>query len=169
MQHKQMSVKIDKVKNLERNARKHSPAQIQQIEESIKRFGFLSPIVIDENNVCVAGNGRLEAARKLGLTEVPAIRAGGLPPDELRAYALVDNRLSETSEWDPAILKEELDDLMIKLDMDLECVGFAPDEIESLVGKLVTPIDIDDEKPPKEKEMMELHCPKCGFTFEVKK
>lgn len=140
-QHKQMMMKVSELKNLEKNARKHSPAQIQQIEESIRKFGFLSAIVIDKNNVVQAGNGRLMAATKLGMTEVPCIQANGLSKDELRAFALVDNRLSETSEWDLDILRMELEDLSFIDDLDLSIVGFSADEIESLLGLNLTPTE----------------------------
>jgi ParB-like chromosome segregation protein Spo0J len=151
-QHKQMMMKVSELKNLEKNARKHSPAQLQQIEESIKKFGFLSPIVIDKNNVVQAGNGRLMAATKLGMTEVPCIQANGLSKDELRAFALVDNRLSETSEWDKEILKLELEDLTLNLDFDLGPIGFSSEEIESLLRENeplpFTPNLSDDDDTP---------------------
>jgi hypothetical protein len=133
-QHKQLTVKIASLKGLEKNARLHSDAQIQQIQKSLERFGFLSPVVIDKKGTVIAGNGRLQAAKNLGLKEVPAIEAEGLSEADLRAYALVDNRLSETSEWDKEMLKHELDDLMLNLDMDLENVGFSAEEIEKLLN-----------------------------------
>jgi ParB-like chromosome segregation protein Spo0J len=153
-QHKQMMMKVSDLKNLEKNARRHSPAQLQQIEESIKKFGFLSPIVIDKNNVVQAGNGRLMAATKLGMTEVPCIQANGLSKDELRAFALVDNRLSETSEWDKDILKLELEDLTLNLDFDLGPIGFSSEEIEKMLGvfesveeKEMPDLDNNERKP----------------------
>jgi ParB-like chromosome segregation protein Spo0J len=157
-QHKQMMMKVSDLKNLEKNARRHSPAQLQQIEESIKKFGFLSPIVIDKNNVVQAGNGRLMAATKLGMTEVPCIQANGLSKDELRAFALVDNRLSETSEWDKDILKLELEDLTLNLDFDLGPIGFSSEEIESLLKvdefKPELPEDEDKESKIKDEFML---------------
>lgn len=139
-QHKQMMMKVSELKNLEKNARKHSPAQLQQIEESIKKFGFLSPIVIDKNNVVQAGNGRLISAVKLGMTEVPCIQANGLTKDELRAFALVDNRLGDLSFFDMDILREELEELSFIDDLDLSTIGFSAEEIEGL-------LKVDEFKP----------------------
>jgi ParB-like chromosome segregation protein Spo0J len=152
--HKQLTAKVSDLKNLEKNARKHSPAQIQQITESIRRFGFLQPIVISQENVVQAGNGRLEAARILGLKTVPAIRAEGLTPAELKAYALIDNRLSETSEWDKEMLNLELEDLCLNLDFDMSAFGFSTEEIESLLNskELKTNDSDSDEKESKLKD-----------------
>ena len=132
--HEIINVNVSELKELPRNARLHSADQLKQIAESIKRFGFLSPVVIDGDNVVVAGNGRLIAARGLGIDSVPAIRAQGLSQDELRAYALVDNRLSETSAWDVDMLKIELDDLIGNVGFDFDAIGFSDDEIQKLVA-----------------------------------
>jgi DNA modification methylase len=157
MKHKQKTVKITSLKWLAKNARLHSPAQIQQIEQSIKRFGFLTPIVIDSKGTVIAGNGRLTAAINIGMEEVPAIQAEGLSEADLRAYALVDNRLSETSDWDKEMLRHELDDLMLNLDVDLSPIGFSHEEISALLGDSPLPVpekqlqgDPDDvpEAPP---------------------
>jgi len=167
--HKQLTVKVSDLKNLEKNARKHSPAQIQQISESIRRFGFLQPIVISQENVVQAGNGRLEAARILGLKTVPAIRAEGLTPAELRAYALVDNRLSETSDWDKEMLKLEIEDLSLNMDFDLSPLGFSPDEISGLLndGWNDANFSVPDKEPKaKEKEPNQITCPYCNKQFE---
>jgi ParB-like chromosome segregation protein Spo0J len=168
-QHKQLTVKIADLKGLEKNARLHSDAQIQQIQKSIERFGFLSPVVIDKKGTVIAGNGRLQAAKNLGLKEVPAIEAEGLSEADLRAYALVDNRLSETSEWDKEILKHELDDLMLNLEMDLETVGFSPDEIMALTftGWVDTGTTPDEEPEQNDRPKKEITCPHCKKTFEV--
>jgi ParB-like chromosome segregation protein Spo0J len=146
--HKQLTVKIADLKGLEKNARVHSDLQIQQIMESLSRFGFLSPIVIDKNKEVFCGNGRIEAAKRLGLTEAPAILADSLTRDEMRAFALVDNRLGDNSSFDLGILKEELDDLMLNLDIDLGPVGFSPSEIEALLAGPILPVfepDLGDD------------------------
>lgn len=140
MIHKQKTVKIASLKGLEKNARLHSDAQVKQIEQSITRFGFLTPIVIDKKGNVIAGNGRLQAAKNLGMVQVPAIEADGLSAADLRAYALVDNRLSETSEWDKERLKHELADLIENLDVDMSTVGFSPDEIDALIGGPSLPV-----------------------------
>src|SRR4051794_395906 len=92
-----------------RNARRHPDRQISQLAANIQRFGFPIPIVADQNNMIVAGHGRWEAAKKLGLPEVPVIRRSFLNPCERRAFALADNRLAELSSWDPEILSGELE------------------------------------------------------------
>lgn len=135
-EHKQMTVSVDKCTKLAKNARKHSEAQLKQIMRSIEQFGFLSPIVIDKKGVVHAGNGRLEAARRLRIKEVPAIQAEGLTADQLRAFALADNRIGETSEWDVGLLKEELEELIASVDVDMQSIGFSDEEILALVGKL---------------------------------
>jgi ParB-like chromosome segregation protein Spo0J len=170
--HQIINVEVSELKELPRNARIHSADQLKQITESIKRFGFLSPVVIDSDNVVVAGNGRLAAARALGIDSVPAIRAQGLSQEELRAYALVDNRLSETSVWDIDMLKIELDDL-IGNGMELDGMGFSDDEISKLVSG---PFDSPAGKPPTmgkeldENDFSEFDCkcPRCNFEFNKK-
>src|SRR4051794_23736146 len=87
-----------------RNARKHPDRQITQLAANIRRFGFPIPIIADLDNMIVAGHGRWEAAKKLGLAEVPVIRRRFLDKADRRAFALADNRLAELSSWDPEIL-----------------------------------------------------------------
>ena len=149
--HEIINVNVCDLKELPRNARLHSADQLKQITESIKRFGFLSPVVIDGDNVVVAGNGRLIAARGLGIDSVPAIRAQGLSQDELRAYALVDNRLSETSVWDVDILKIELDDLIGNVGFDFDAIGFSDDEIKKLVAPDFVPDFASDSEGQEKK------------------
>ena len=92
-----------------RNARTHSKKQINQIADSIREFGFVNPIVVDRHRRVVAGHGRLEAARLLGLTEVPTISVAHLSEAAVRAYALADNRLAEKAGWSRELLAEGAD------------------------------------------------------------
>src|SRR5579871_2900936 len=92
-----------------KNARTHSDKQIGQIAESLRRFGFLVPIVIDENGLIVAGHGRWRAARQLGYQQVPVIRATFLSEADRRAFALAENRLADLSGWDEELLQAELE------------------------------------------------------------
>lgn len=128
-----------------RNARTHSDKQIEQIAASIRQFGFTSPVLVDDKDQIVAGHGRLEAARKIGIAEVPVIRLSHLGPDELRAYALADNKLAENAGWDPEILQIEFAELSaLELDFDLEITGFSTTEIDLAIG------DGDDEPDDEE-------------------
>mgnify|MGYP001492895983 CR=1 FL=1 len=94
------------------NARSHSKAQIKQIVESIKNFGFLTPVLVDADNQLIAGHGRLEAAKQLGLTNIPALQVEHLTEIQRRAYSLADNKIAENAGWDEELLKVELDYLM---------------------------------------------------------
>src|SRR5215472_18742677 len=105
------------------NARTHSPKQIGQIAASIKCFGFIVPVVVNAENQIVAGHGRIEAAKLLGLTEVPVLRVNHLSPTEQRAFRIADNRLAELAGWDRDTLAIELAGL-IELDFAVEVTGF---------------------------------------------
>src|SRR5450631_4873851 len=94
-----------------RNARTHSDAQVAQIAASIREFGFTNPILVDGERGVIAGHGRLLAARKLGMTEVPTIELGHLTPAQKRAYVLADNRLALSAGWDADMLRVEFSDL----------------------------------------------------------
>ncbi|MCH7778152.1 MAG: ParB N-terminal domain-containing protein, partial [Gemmatimonadetes bacterium] len=88
---------VDVLKPFERNARTHSRRQIRQIARSIEAFGFTNPILIDETDRIIAGHGRVEAARLLGITQIPTIRLDHLSEAQLRAYVIADNKLAENA------------------------------------------------------------------------
>ena len=94
-----------------RNSRTHSKTQLRQIANSIRRFGWTYPILTDENKMILAGHGRYEAARQLGLREVPVIVVSGLSDAEKRALALADNKVAANAGWDRAVLAAELGEL----------------------------------------------------------
>jgi len=122
-----------------RNARTHSPKQIAEIAASIKAFGFNNPVLIDKDNGIVAGHGRVEAAKLLGLVTVPTIRLEHLTEAQKRAYILADNKLAEKAGWDREILAIELQNLMeIDLDFDISATGFELPEIDVLIEGLET-------------------------------
>src|SRR5580693_604751 len=107
-----------------RNARTHSSKQIQQIAASIKEFGFLVPMLIDEDDVILAGHGRAEAARLLKMDTVPTIAVRHLTPARKRAFMLADNRLAELAGWNEELLAVELAELAsLDLDFDFEVTG----------------------------------------------
>lgn len=105
------------IKAYEKNAKKHPKEQVEYIANSITEFGFKIPIIIDSNNVIVAGHGRLLAAKKLGLKEVPCIIADDLTPEQIKAFRLADNKVAE-SDWDNDLLGEELLDLKDLFNME---------------------------------------------------
>ena len=117
-----------------RNAKKHDDAQVAQIAASIREFGFNNPVLIDQDNGIIAGHGRVLAARKLGLAEVPCIRLGHLTDTKRRAYIIADNRLTETGGgWDTELLALELEDLRLD-DFDLDLTGFEAAALEEILG-----------------------------------
>ena len=112
--------KIDEVIPYEKNPRKNDEA-VKYVAESIKEFGFKVPIIIDSNNVIIAGHTRLKASKKLGYKEVPCIIADDLTPEQIKAFRLADNKVSELAEWDLDLLNEELEDI---IDINMEDFGF---------------------------------------------
>ena len=115
-----IEMKIGDIIPYEKNPRKNDEA-VKYVAESIKQFGFKVPIVIDKNNVIVAGHTRYKASKKLGLKEVPCIVADDLTEEQIKAYRLADNKVSELAEWDIELLDEELDSI---LDIDMADFGF---------------------------------------------
>lgn len=130
-----------------RNARTHSESQIAQIAASIKEFGFLSPILIAEDNTILAGHGRLAAARKLGLKQVPCVKESHLTETQRRAYIIADNKLSLNAGWDDEMLAIELSELQ-GADFELELLGFDESELASIFedDKEVEDDDFDVEE-----------------------
>ena len=104
-------VAVDILQPYERNAKLHPQEQIEKIMASIQEFGFLSPCLIDKDNNIIAGHGRVEAAKALGMATVPCIYVEGLTDEQRRAYILADNRLTELGGWDMDIVEEELEAL----------------------------------------------------------
>jgi len=126
------------------NARTHSKKQIGQIADSITTFGFTNPILIDRDKTVVAGHGRLEAAKLLGLKSVPTIRLDDLSPDQIRAYVIADNKLAENAGWDTDLLALELQGLMeLDLGFDVTVTGFEMAEIDLLIDGPNTEDDAD--------------------------
>jgi DNA modification methylase len=114
------------------NARTHSKKQVGQIARSIQRFGFTNPVLVSDQNEIIAGHGRVEAAKLLGLAEVPTLRLSHLSAAERRAYVIADNRLAEKAGWDREVLAIELQGL-IDLDFDVELTGFELAEVEVIL------------------------------------
>ena len=151
--------KLDELVPYARNPRDNRNA-IDKVAASIQAFGFLVPIIIDKDNVIIAGHTRLLAARKLGLKEVPTIKADDMTEDQAKAYRLVDNRVAEMAIWDMPLLAEALEDIGDEIDM--VPFGFEIDIPE--------PYDIKDtgkefDEDDFSDEAFEYECPDCGFRF----
>jgi len=116
------------------NARTHSKKQIRQIADSIRRFGFTNPVLIGEDGEIIAGHGRVEAAKLLGLDSVPTVRLPHLSAAQRRAYVLADNKLALNAGWDRELLAIELQGL-IDIDFDVELTGFSPTEIDLVLDE----------------------------------
>ena len=133
-------VNLDSIHLNAKNPRIHSKVQIQQIAKSIKRFGWNIPIAVDKDGMVLAGNGRLEAARLLGLTEVPIVRLNHLTKAQAKAYIVADNKLTENSQWDEKLLGEIFLELSKSdLDFELSDTGFEVAEIDILIQDLENP------------------------------
>ncbi len=135
-----------------RNSRKHSKKQIDQIARSIKTFGFSVPVLTDADEKILAGHGRVLAALKLGLAQIPTIKIEHLTAEQANAFMIADNRLSELSDWDEQILAEMLQELSgAQLDFDIEDTGFTLDEIDIRIESIASlghdTVDPDDQLP----------------------
>ena len=128
------------------NPRTHSKKQLEQIAASIRRFGFTNPVLVDEQDGLIAGHGRIEAARLIGMDEVPTVRLSDMSEADIRAYVIADNKLAENAGWDRELLSLEfkyLDEL--DFDLDLTITGFDLAEIDTLIGDVT--ISNEDEDP----------------------
>lgn len=143
--------KIDELKPYEKNPRINDEA-VEYVKKSIKEFGFKVPIVIDKNNTIVAGHTRYKASLELGLNEVPCIVADDLTDEQIKAFRLADNKVSEQASWDYELLTKELDEI---LDISMEDFGFSEASIDW------NNVDEISEKNYDEPTHNMLECPKC--------
>lgn len=150
-------VDINSIKPYKKNPRKNEDA-IPYVMESIKQFGFKNPVILDKNNVIVAGHTRIESAKRLGITEIPCIYADDLTDEQVKAFRLADNKVAEKSLWDYTKLDEELDNI---LDIDMSMFDF--ENIEE------TNLDdfFEDNDNKKEKESKLIECPYCHKPIEL--
>ncbi|MGE3990875.1 site-specific DNA-methyltransferase [Pseudorhodoplanes sp.] len=137
---------IDALVPYARNARTHSEAQVDQIAASIREWGWTSPVLITEENTIIAGHGRVRAARKLGLSDVPVMVATGWSKAQIQAYALADNKLALNAGWDEALLALEIEELQ-GAGFEIELIGFDDAEIASICAPVVTGLTDPDEVP----------------------
>lgn len=149
------SMALSDLRPHDRNPRTHSKKQVEQIAESIRRFGFTNPVLVDRDGQVIAGHGRIEAAKLLGMATVPVLRLEHMTEAEKRAYIIADNRLAELAGWDNDLLALELAAVAeLDSDFDLAITGFDVAEIEALLNGLESgeqqeeePIQIDEQVP----------------------
>lgn len=148
--------KVNELLPYENNPRDNDNA-VDPVSESIVKYGYKVPIIIDSEGTIITGHTRLKALQKLGIEEVDVILADDLSDEQVKEFRLVDNKVSEFAKWEPTKLEEE----MAKLENSLEEFGFIS----------VAAIDIDEffeqETPKKEKAPKTVICPHCGEEFEV--
>jgi ParB-like chromosome segregation protein Spo0J len=151
-----------------RNSRTHSDAQIAKIASSIREFGFINPVVTDGKNGIVAGHGRVMAANKLGLKEIPCVEASHLTEAQKRAYVIADNRMALDAAWDNDLLKIELQDLDAK-GFDLALTGFDIGELTALFDEpSFEPGTENDQGKLDELAPKMVRCPHCGQDFDLR-
>src|SRR5712692_4366019 len=146
------TVSLSKLRPYTKNARTHSKKQIWQIAESIKRFGFTNPVLISDDDEIIAGHGRVQAAKLLGIESLPTVRLSHLNAAQRRAYIIADNKLALNAGWDREVLAIELQAL-VDLDFDVEITGFSLAEIDLVLDEAGESSpnpehDADDEVPP---------------------
>jgi ParB family chromosome partitioning protein len=154
---------IDTLIPYARNARTHTDEQVAQLAASLREFGWTNPVLVDGDAGIIAGHGRVLAARKLGMPEVPCISLAHLTPAQRRAYVMADNKLAEAAGWDSELLAVELADLKDG-GFDLSMLGFTSKELADALA-------IPDFHPGSEDEQGRLDvrkpivCPSCGHEF----
>ena len=153
-----MNIEYIKIKDLipyERNPR-NNEISVDAVANSIRKFGFMNPIIIDRNNVIVCGHTRLKAAKKLNLVEVPCLRADDISDEDIKAFRLVDNKTGELATWKNKLLDEELAEIC-RIDMSM--FGF-PEE---------TKVDIEQNSEDVAEVEKMVKCPHCGKMVLAKK
>lgn len=150
----------EELKDYENNPRINEKA-IEPVSKSIEKFGFLVPVIIDKNNVIVAGHVRKRAAITLNIKEIPCIYAENLNEEQIKAFRLIENKTSEFADWDIEKMQEELNEI-VNIDLSTFCF---PDLSESL---LVSDEDfLQGTEIVKERKNKEIICPKCGEKIEL--
>lgn len=150
-----VTLPLNKIRPYERNPRKNDEA-VAAVMESIKQCTYVAPIIVDEDNVILAGHTRYKALKKLGKTEAEVIVKSGLSDEQKRKYRLLDNKTAELASWDFDLLETELEGL----DFEGFDFGLSVDDAEGL--------DLDGmDTAGGEDDGQIAHCPKCGFTFRL--
>ena len=155
----QITLNINDIKEYENNPRINNMA-VDDVAESIKQCGYINPIIVDENNVILAGHTRKKGLEKLGKDKIQVLKVTGLSEEQKKKYRILDNKTAEKSEWDFDKLQQELEEL------DFEDYDFGFEEIESVeLNNTSRELNIEDYSNDK----FECECPRCGFKFNRKK
>ena len=159
-----VSRKVEALIPYARNSRTHSDAQVAQIAASVREFGWPNPVLVDGQNGIIAGHGRVLAARKLGMDDVPCIELAGLTDTQRRAYIIADNKLALNGGWDDELLAVELGELNAA-DFDMALIGFdaAGLALAMGLGADFEPGSEDDQSKLDEKAP--IICPACAYEF----
>lgn len=145
------------------NARLHSKEQVSALADSIKAFGFTNPVLVHSSGRIIAGHGRVLAAQKAGLEQVPCIVLTHLNEAMVRAYTIADNQLATMAGWDYDVLAAEIDALRDE-DFDISLLGFNQEELIEMLGTPNDPPEEPEEKPKKPESDTTI-CPKCHHEF----
>lgn len=152
---------VDRLVPYEKNSRTHSPEQVAKLAAIITEFGFTNPILVDSKDGIIAGHGRLMAAKRLRLEQVPVIVLDHLSDAQRKAYIIADNKIAEEAGWDHEILASELSDLQAE-GFDLDLTGFSSDEVDELLDEQTGDYEVEEQanagklpqalqmEPPKE-------------------
>ena len=159
-------IKIDDLKPYEKNAKTHPKKQIDLLVENIKRFGFTTPVLIDENKEVIAGHGRLIALKKMKEKTVPCVKIEGLTDEEIKALRLADNKIAEMGDWEMDLVIEELKGLS---DEELDLTGFEKDLIIEPNAKDDDVPEVPEEPKAKLGDIYQLgeHRVMCGDATKI--
>ena len=161
-------IDINLIKEYENNAKEHDTEHIEKIKKSIQEFNFMLPLLIDENNMILAGHGRYLALKELGYKEVEVIIHSHLSKEQKRAYTITDNQLTLATEFDREKIKEELMGLK-NLDFDLTVLGFDEMKLENLVEEIdFQPVSEEEQPRLDELNPKYITCPHCGEVFDAR-
>lgn len=142
---------INTIKPYQNNPRKLSKLAIEKVAMSLKEYGFRQPIVVDKNNIIVAGHTRYRASKKLGYKQVPITIVDNLTPEQINAYRIADNRTAEESDWDNDLLKMEIKELELK-DFNLDLLGFNEDQLNEILFEEKQGLTDEDAVPETPEE-----------------
>ena len=154
---------VERLKHYPQNPRRNDAA-VEAVARSIDEFGWRVPIIVDQDGVIIAGDTRLKAAIKLGISQVPVHVAEGLSDAQIKAYRIADNQTASIAEWDTDLLKIEIGELKA-LEFDLTALGFDETALADMTGDFVLPAD---NKKIDENMLAETNteCPSCGFKWK---